>query len=602
MPIGLKKSRAESGKRKPEDQHLTVTDTRKHKEVRKLTTKTERKGTPLNFQERTTALAIRMFGKNSIKLERNMPTLGEDLLMSNYFVSPQAFLSLIVFATIFSVPLAVLGVVLIVLESNVLFIPMVIVPLMVFAIGLSLPKSSRSGRAGAVDGELAFVIGYLSVLITGGISPIELFRRLSASKLYPASAKEARRILMNVDILAMDPVSAIEKAARYCPNKMFSDFLAGYIAVLKIGGDIRSFMDQKQKEVFNHRSIKLKAATDFVGTLAEAYLAATVVMGTSLFILQIVSALVTKGQFNLNMIFLYSGVIMPVLSGVFLFLLHSIQVKEPLAKIRNHLYFLAGLAAIPLMMFVVPLDQPVYVKMGIGLALSTTAPAMMSARESRRKAAAERMLPSFVLDLAEIRKTGLAPEKCIEQLASRNYGELTKNIRRMATQVSWGVPLSKVLRDFGKDVNSWFVASIGFILLEVVEVGGGTAGLFSSLADFTQRSRELEKERKSLFRPYIFMPYIGAILTIASTVLIISMMTNQLDALAKQGTGIVTINADTKTLTDVMLLAAIFQGWLMGIVGGKMAEWSIGAGYKHATALAAICLATAYLITAFAKF
>jgi len=54
--------------------------------------------------------------------------------------------------------------------------------------------------------------------------------------------------------------------------------------------------------------------------------------------------------------------------------------------------------------------------------------------------------------------------------------------------------LPKVLKDFGKDVNSWFVSSIGFILLEVVEIGGGTTGLFTSLADFTQRSRELEKE------------------------------------------------------------------------------------------------------------
>src|ERR1051325_10675066 len=102
----------------------------------------------------------------------------------------------------------------------------------------------------------------------------------------------------------------------------------------------------------------------------------------------------------------------------------------------------------------------------------------------------------------------------------------------MASQVSWGVPLNKVLKDFGKDVNSWFVVSIGFILLEVVEIGGGTTGLFNSLADFTQRTRDLEKERKSMFKPYLFLPYIGAILTIASTVLIISMMTNQLASIA----------------------------------------------------------------------
>jgi hypothetical protein len=39
----------------------------------------------------------------------------------------------------------------------------------------------------------------------------------------------------------------------------------------------------------------------------------------------------------------------------------------------------------------------------------------------------------------------------------------------------------------------------------------------------------------------------------------------------------------------------------MGIVGGKMAEWSIGAGYKHATILAVICMVTAYVIMNFVK-
>ena len=79
------------------------------------------------------------------------------------------------------------------------------------------------------------------------------------------------------------------------------------------------------------------------------------------------------------------------------------------------------------------------------------------------------MLPSFVVDLAEVRKTGLAPERGIEQLATRNYGTLSKYIQRMAIQVSRGVPLGKVLKDFGKDLHSWFVTSIGFILLEVID-------------------------------------------------------------------------------------------------------------------------------------
>ncbi len=602
MAIGVSSEKGEDDRKNDNDIKRILIDDSKRKQIRELTTKVQRpEGAPLNFTEKATAFSLRYFGRIADAIGEGMPTLGEDLLMSNYFISPRAFLSIIVLATLLSIPVSVVGVMIFVFTSNIMLIPLAIIPLAVFGVGLSLPKSSKSGRASAIDSEIAFVVGYLSVLITGGVSPIELLRRLGGNKLYPSCAKEARRIIMNVDIMGMDPVSAIERAARFCPNKMFSDFLSGYIAVLKIGGDVRSFMDQKQKEVFNHRSIKLKSSTEFVGTLAEAYLAATVVMGTSIFIMQVVSAMVTRGTLNFNMIYLFAGVIMPVLSGVFIFLLHSIQPKEPLARMRQHYYFFAGLAAIPLMMFVVPIDQPVYIKIGVGLALSTAPSAILSGMESRRKAEAERMLPSFVLDLAEIRKTGLAPEKCIEQLATRNYGQLSESIKRMATQVSWGVPLNKVLKDFGKGLNSWFVASIGLILLEVVEVGGGTTGLFTSLAEFTQRSRDLEKERKSLFRPYIFMPYIGAILMVASTVLIISLMTQQLDSLAKNGTGLVTVQTDTKQLTNVMLLAAVFQGWLMGIVGGKMAEWSVGAGYKHATLLAIICLVTAYLIINFVK-
>ena len=328
------------------------------------------KGTQLNFQEKLTAVSIKYFGTLASRVEKSMPTLGEDLLKSDYFVAPHAFLSIVLFLTALTGAAAAFGVYMYATTQNLLFIPLVLVPIGTFAIGLSLPSMSKGSRANAVEGELAFVIGYLSVLISGGISPIELFRRLSTSKLFPATAKEARRILMNVDILAMDPISAIDKAARYTPNKILADFLSGYITVMRIGGDIQSFMEQKQKEVFNSRSIKLKSSTEFVGTMAEAYLAATVVMGTSLFILQIVQAMVSKTGFSFDMMYFYAGFFMPMITGVFIFILHSIQIKEPLKSMKEHFVFLAGLSAIPLMLFVVPLgDQPTYLELG-GLLLS----------------------------------------------------------------------------------------------------------------------------------------------------------------------------------------------------------------------------------------
>src|SRR6478672_4546219 len=132
-----------------------------------------KRGAPLNFQEKFTARAIRHFGKAAAALEKNVPTLGDDLLKSDYFLAPQAFLSIVLFITALSSVASVIGIALFLVTHNLMYIPLVVVPLGALVVGLSLPSMSKSSRANAIDGEIAFVIGYLSVLITGGISPIE---------------------------------------------------------------------------------------------------------------------------------------------------------------------------------------------------------------------------------------------------------------------------------------------------------------------------------------------------------------------------------------------------------------------------------------------
>ena len=555
----------------------------------------------LSISDRIVALAIKVFNPLAKRLEQMMPTIGEDILKSNLLIAPDAFLSLLLFITFASIGVSVVAAYLM-LSMNLLLLAVAIpMPAYVFGIGIAIPKISQSSRASALDSEIVFVIGYLSVLMGGGVSPIRLFRRLSESKLYPASAREARRILTLVDVFGMNPITAIERVARYCPNKIFSDFLAGYISVLRIGGDVNSYMEMKQKEMMNYRTFKLKSTTELVGTFAEAYLAATVVLGISLFVLQAVQAMTSQSALNLDMIMLYTSIFIPAISGAFIYIIHSAQTKEPISYMLPHYVFGASAIAIPVLYFM-PLDIPVYIRLAIGLAISTSAAAVINIIESRKKQAMENVLPSFISDLAEIRKTGLSPEKGIQILSNRNYGILSRSIKRMANQLSWGVPLSKVMQDFGKDVNSWFVRSVGFIMLVVVETGGGTTMLFNNLAEFAQKSKELERERRSMFRPYIFLPYFGAILTIVSTVVIINMITGQISSLTEQtNTNITLFTTNTTAVREIMLTATIFQAWTMGLVAGKMGEWSLAAGYKHATILALAGIITIYMVETLAN-
>jgi len=72
----------------------------------------------------------------------------------------------------------------------------------VFLLASNAPKFSQSSRSYALDNELPFVIGYMNVLAGGGVSPVGTLKRISKmTKLFPAAAKGAKRILVDVEVL-----------------------------------------------------------------------------------------------------------------------------------------------------------------------------------------------------------------------------------------------------------------------------------------------------------------------------------------------------------------------------------------------------------------
>jgi flagellar protein FlaJ len=243
-------------------------------------------------------------------------------------------------------------------------------------------------------------------------------------------------------------------------------------------------------------------------------------------------------------------------------------------------------------MLVIP-QVELHVKLSLGLVIAIMPAAIVSYRDASHRKSVENLLPSFLRDVAEVRKTGLAPERCIEQLASRRYGGLTNYIGTMSAQLSWGVPLRRVMINFSRSVRSWLVRCMAFLLLEVVDVGGGTVKMFTGLAEFSQRMSEIEKEKKAALRPYIFIPYFGAVMVVVTTIMMIYFTTLPL------GGSPIGVSVDVKSIKDALLSSAILEAWIMGFVAGKMGEGSTAAGFKHAGALVIISLIAIYATSAF---
>ena len=240
------------------------------------------------------------------------------------------------------------------------------------------------------------------------------------------------------------------------------------------------------------------------------------------------------------------------------------------------------------------IDLPIAI--AIALFVATAPAAVVHNKLSKERTSTEKGVSNFLRDLTEVRKTGLSPEKCIESLSNRDYGDFSKELRKISSEISWGVPVRKVIMDFVKRTRSWITQIVMFLLVETIDVGGGTIAMIESLARFNSLTQEVEKEKKMAVRPYILMPYFAAILLVSTTIMMISFTSGTL-GVAETG-----MAKDLGPMITIFTTSCIFHSYLIGLVAGKISEESISAGFKHASLLVVIAVLAAKLVPMFIKF
>ncbi|MDE1854145.1 MAG: type II secretion system F family protein [Thaumarchaeota archaeon] len=551
-------------------------------------------GQGLTFVDRVSGFSLKLFGKPARRIAGSMPALRDDILKSNLRTTPVALVSLaLLVLTIASVVAASLVVVAFVF--NFLLLTLVVVaPPIALLITLNGPKISQSSRSYALENELPFLVGYMEVLAGGGTSPVSTLRRLARmDKLLPASSKEAKLILVDTDVFGLDPITALEKAATLNPNKTFSEFLYGYTTVLKTGGSSQTYVNSKLKEIMDSRSTKIRRTSDTIGTLAEAYVTVTAILGITLFTLYQVEAILTHSSAGISNLLLFAFVLVPIISAMFIWLLDGMGTKQPYIDYRPYKAF-GIFAPMGVLFYFVPLPIPFFLHVSLALLTTVFVPAVLAIRYSRERHGLEAKLPDFIRDVAESRKIGLSPEASIEALAPAKYGRLGKPVRSMGAQLSWGLSLDKVVSSFIGNVNSWLTKVAGALMLEVVEVGGGTVKSFSEMADFTRKVNDLEAEKRSALRPYIFVIYMAGILIVVTTFLMVYLLSQS--TLGAKGS-LVSSTIDPATI-ELLIVSAIFESWVVGFVAGKMGEGGLSDGFKHSFLLVLLSLATVYIASA----
>ena len=563
------------------------------------------------FLETLEVWSFRLFGRIAPSFLKNVVEFKDYLERAKIKIYPETYVSLMFFIAVLTLPVSIISIVILYLY---LFIPMIfLVPLPLYImIGFMLIPMSRAGeRASNLEREMPFSATYISVMASGGIAPYTSFKRLAEVELMPAMRGEAREIIKDVEIFGIDPLTAIENAAKRNPLDVFRDFLSGYASTVIIGGDIGHFLERKAEDIFKTGAMRVKAAAERLGMLLETFIIVMVLMSLCFYILFSVESIYSVGISMYSGIILYTYLFTPMLSLMFIYLAHSMQPKTPVTEMRPYKVFgicsvIGFLLFLLLTSFMGYIEVPFFsslqtiidlpIAIAIALFVATAPAAVVHNKLSKERTSTEKGVSNFLRDLTEVRKTGLSPEKCIESLSNRDYGDFSKELRKISSEISWGVPVRKVIMDFVKRTRSWITQIVMFLLVETIDVGGGTIAMIESLARFNSLTQEVEKEKKMAVRPYILMPYFAAILLVSTTIMMISFTSGTL-GVAETG-----MAKDLGPMITIFTTSCIFHSYLIGLVAGKISEESISAGFKHASLLVVIAVLAAKLVPMFIKF
>ncbi|MEM2053888.1 MAG: type II secretion system F family protein, partial [Nitrososphaerota archaeon] len=445
-------------------------------------------------------------------------------------------------------------------------------------------------------------------------------RRLSKGELMPNLAKIASIAHIKVDATGEDPVSAIEDMVKNVKSKEFKDLLLGYVSTLRSGGDVVHFLIRKTEMVFQSRTANMKIIGERLGMLMETYAAAIMMISLALYIVFIISRALPSEYFSFpaEQFVVFSYLIMPLMAGMFIYLADITQPKYPFTDKRPLRIFLmsspVGIAFF--ILFVIPfyveplkyiipfsVTSDLIVKFRILLGLERGYEATIAMclsflvllapgavaweKYGKENFSILRGLTRFLRDLTETRKTGMSPEKCIMILSDRDYSGFTKHLRLMSRQIGWGASLKKIYEDFKKRVHGWLARAGMFILIDSIDVGGGSPETFETLTTFMEDFEEVEREKRATLKPLMLVPYMTAAMLIIVIVILVVFMRNLLQ--------IARMYISIAEFVHMFLPPVVIIAIISGFVAGKISEGTVAAGFKHAMIMAAMALISIWL-------
>ena len=472
---------------------------------------------------------------------------------------------------------------------------------------LSLKRLEREDREKKqnkkIELELPYFITIVTLLATSGLGPYTIFQKIKDIHLLPAVRAESVKLLNRIDLLGIDPLTALSQAKDNKSSSGLGEFLNGYVSSIQSGGNVINYLKSKMNSVFEKFVNAEKQSVEKISALVHAYLTMQIVILAVFILIASIGSNPISGSTDSN-----SGsnspyyllILSPIISAVFMKLAQNMNyshVKE--LEIKKILRFAIPSILIALILvftnILSSLNGNAYL-VGVALIIASIWPTLKFKKIYALNLDAEKATPQILRDITEARKAGIGPEKCITHACKRKDFKLFNSIANsISSKLEWGIPLANIFSTLQQEIKNFQVLISFRILFEVISSGGGNVNTLDSLADTSEKIYNAEKAKQDALKPFVIIGFMLIGITGFTTLLVIDSfaeINQQKLNVTKNGKQ----NLEPNSLMELFSISLLIQSWLAGLFIGKITTGSYSGGFQYSIFLIIITIIDVVLV------
>ena len=204
----------------------------------------------------------------------------------------------------------------------------------------------------------------------------------------------------------------------------------------------------------------------------------------------------------------------------------------------------------------------------------------------KRTSMMEAHFPDFLRDLAESKRAGMTLTQALLTTAKGKYGGLTDEIRKMAAQITWGVPFVDALHRFGERARTPLIQRSTSLIIEANNAGGNVVDTLEAAANDAREIKQIKVERRQSMSIYVIIIYLAFLVFLAIIEILYTQFIPEIHkavsgvAGASVG-GMTFVPFDVGVYKTLFFHSALIQGIGGGLVAGVMEEGKAAAGLRH---------------------